>query len=293
MGPRAIVPEQLLLDAGVMPPAPARRPVRVRSARSRNRAEAWAYDLDRQRDYALAMARSDAERVEVDAAYKAERARGPDFTRYHVASRFAEPPETGFDRKDANKILTAFDVIRRGMVRHCRVPRRRPGAGDEAPAMAVEHTVAPPESYKVILKVFLRYALQFGQVFPKLETIAREAAYSVRTVQRAIDWLQRFGFLDKMRRVVRERTGLGGVRCRQTSNAYRVGLPTGLGRLAQSVFRRIVYGRGASGSSATQAVAGTTRHTCHPFSDMTDPPTDSEPLGEGFQQGFQWGGAGL
>src|SRR5262245_36769798 len=62
-------------------PASARPPVKVRSARSRNRAEAWAYDLARQRDYALAMAKSAADRADVDTAYEADRAAGPDFTR--------------------------------------------------------------------------------------------------------------------------------------------------------------------------------------------------------------------
>ena len=78
----------------------------------------------------------------------------------------------------------------------------------------------------------------------------------VRTVQNAIDWLVRFGFVQRIRRLVRERTRLGGVRCRQTSNAYRVGYPTGIGRLAQSIFRQIAY--------ATGSRAATTGNTCHP-----------------------------
>jgi hypothetical protein len=259
----------------------------VRSARSRNRAEAWAYDLARQRDYALAMARSEAERVEIDTAYEAERAAGPDFTRYHSGSGFEEPPEHRLDREGANRILVAFDVIRAGMFRHCRVPRRRPAAqdGSTGPAAApqIEQAAPPSRNYREVLRVLLRYAVRFGRVFPQLATIAREACVSARTVQNALDWLRRFGFVDRMRRLVRERGGLGGKRCRQTSNAYRVGFPIGIGRLAQSVFKRIVY--------ATGSRASTTRNSCHP-SGSPPSPMPTGPLGERFgNRGFQCGGA--
>jgi hypothetical protein len=275
---------------GIAPPAAARPPVKARSARSRNRAEAWAYDLARQRDYALAMARSDEERAEIDTAYEAERAAGPDFTRYHARSTFMElVPEHQLDRNDRHKILVAFDVIRTGMFRHCRVPRRRPAAEDagRAPALVngkvVEQAAPPSRNYRAVVDVLLRYAVRFGRVYPKLATIAREACVSVRTVQNAIDWLRRFGFVDRIRRLVREHGRLGGLRSRQTSNAYRVGFPTGMGRLAQSVFRRVAY--------ATGGRAPTTRNTCHPSG---SPPSTimTDPLGEGLgKKAFQCGGA--
>ncbi len=239
------------------------------------------------------MARSDEERAQIDAAYEAERAAGPDFTRYHVGSSFEEPSEHRLNREDANRILVSFDVIRRGMFRHCRVPRRRPaaqGAPDGAAPAQIEQAAPPSLSYREVLRILLRYGVRYRRVFPKLATIAREACVSVRTVQYAIDWLMRFGFLDRTRRLVRERGPLGGVRCRQTSNAYRVGFPTGLGRLAQSVFRRIAYATGARGSPTTHAVAPTTRNTCDPFWKRQGTPIENDPIGEGEGVGFQCSG---
>ena len=323
---------QASLLQSIAPPELARPPVKVRSARSRNRAEAWAYDLARQRDYALAMAEAEEERAEVDAAYEADRAAGPDFTRYHRGSGVGDlVPEHQLDRNDRHKILVAFDVIRKGMFEHCRVLRRPavPGAADDATrrgiqalegdlrkmgadeasisaavvayreergeqaadqtvggskgSRAVVRQAAPPSrNYRAVLDVLLGFAVRFGRVYPRLATIAREAGVSVRTVQNAIDWLRRFGFVERVRRLVRERSRLGGVRCRQTSNAYKVGFPTGIGRLAQSVFRRIAY--------ATGGRASTTRNTCHP-SGSPPIPTATKPLGEGFRpERFSVGG---
>ena len=96
------------------------------------------------------------------------------------------------------------------MFRHCRVPRRRPAAEDTGGASAlvggraVEQATPPSRNYRAVLDVLLRYAVRFGRVYPKLETIAREACVSMRTVQNAIDWLRRFGFVERIRRLVRE-----------------------------------------------------------------------------------------
>jgi hypothetical protein len=282
------------------------------------------------------MAGAEEERAEVDAAYEADRAAGPDFTRYHRGSGVGDlVPQHHLDRNDRHKILVAFDVIRKGMFEHCRVLRRRPavpGAADDATrrgiqaleddlrkigadeasisaavvayreeraeqaadqavggseqGRAVVRQAAPPSrNYRAVLDVLLGYAVRFGRVYPTLATIAREAGVSIRTVQNAIDWLRRFGFVERVRRLVRERSRLGGVRCRQTSNTYRVGLPTGMGWLAQSVFRRIAY--------ATSGQASTTRNTCHP-SRSSHTPMTTDPLGEGFgDMGFQCEGARL
>ena len=58
---------------------------------------------------------------------------------------------------------------------------------------------------------------------------------SKRTVLNAIAWLALYGFLDRLRRVVR-RNGLLGPRTVQTSNAYVLRFPKGLGSLAVNVF---------------------------------------------------------
>ena len=67
--------------------------------------------------------------------------------------------------------------------------------------------------------------------FPSLDTIARMAMCSKSTVLNAIAWLELYGFIDKLRRIVRT-TGLLGPRVRQTSNAYVLSFPKGLGGLA-------------------------------------------------------------
>jgi len=56
-----------------------------------------------------------------------------------------------------------------------------------------------------------------------------------RIVLNAIAWLTLYGFLDKLRRIV-PKTGLLGHRVRQTSNAYALRFPKGLGGLAVNVF---------------------------------------------------------
>ena len=51
----------------------------------------------------------------------------------------------------------------------------------------------------------------------------------------AIAWLALYGFLDRLRRIARI-AGLLGTRVRQTSNAYVLRFPKGLGALAVNVF---------------------------------------------------------
>ena len=52
----------------------------------------------------------------------------------------------------------------------------------------------------------------------------------------AIAWLGLYGFIDKLRRIVRT-SGLLGQRVRQTSNAYVLCFPKGLGGFAVNVFK--------------------------------------------------------
>ena len=62
------------------------------------------------------------------------------------------------------------------------------------------------------------------------------AALAARSARpNALAWLALYGFLDKLRRIVRA-TGLLGPRVRQTSNAYVLSFPKGLGGLAVNVF---------------------------------------------------------
>ena len=59
----------------------------------------------------------------------------------------------------------------------------------------------------------------------------------VRTVQRAVEWLELFGFVGRVRRLARMRTPLGSVKVQQASNAYRLTTRlAGLGAMALNVF---------------------------------------------------------
>ena len=83
--------------------------------------------------------------------------------------------------------------------------------------------------------MLLSFAVKRGRVFPSLDTIARMAMVSRQTVLNALDWLALYGFLEKLRRIVR-RSGLLGPRTCQTSNAYALRFPKGLGGLAAGAF---------------------------------------------------------
>ena len=66
------------------------------------------------------------------------------------------------------------------------------------------------------------------------------AMVSKGTVLNALAWLALYGFLDKLRRIVRT-TGLLGPRVRQTSNAYALRFPKGLGGLARAILSGVEW----------------------------------------------------
>jgi hypothetical protein len=198
------------------------------------------------------MAKSDEEVAQIDEAYEAERQAGPDFTRYHVGSQFVQAATCRLDRSDGARILHAFDVIYRGMFKSAKVMRGRPHGGPQ-----IEQVAPPSRRYRDVLAILVRYAVRFGRVFPKLTTIAHDACVSLRTAQNALQWLRQHGFVFWVRRVVKERGGLGGVRSRQTSNAYVVGLFNARSRVAQLTMKRVAYAVGFQ-------VARASGNTCHP-----------------------------
>ena len=169
--------------------------------------------------YQLARADSAEQIAAVDAEDERLQSEGPDFTGYHVGSDFREPPAHNLTREDRSKILHRFDGIRAGLYRHCRSKRGQ----------------AVSRNYRDVLGVLLSFAVKRSKVFPSLDTIARMAMCSPSTVLRAIAWLSLYGFLDKLRRIVRKQ-GLLGPRVVQTSNAYVLHFPKGLGGLAANIF---------------------------------------------------------
>ena len=219
---------QITSSAGALPlgqflspplqPEAARRPT-VRSARSRNRAAAWSYDLAQWREYQTLS--HPTRGPEIEAEYARLEAAGPDFTRYHSGSAFAEAPLHSISREDRVRMLQAFDTVRAGLYRH----------GRKKQGQAVSRT------YRDVLGIILSFAVKHGRAYPSLTTIARAAMCSTRTVLRALAWLELFGFLGRIRRLARVRTPLGMMACRQTSNAYRITTRlAGLGAMAMNVF---------------------------------------------------------
>jgi len=198
---------------------------KTRSAHNQRPRDDWSRNLTRLHGELLTAARTDAERAELDAEFERLREAGPDFERHHCRSDFGRPPDHKIDRNLRVKILVAYGVLVRGLRDHCRKPK---GQGVS-------------KNVREVLAILLSFAVKYGQVYPSLDTIARLALCSRRTVLRAIEWLEKFGFVKRYRRLVRQR-GPWGVRVRQDSNAYRVGYPTGLGGMAQKVFGRIFRG---------------------------------------------------
>ena len=118
----------------------------------------------------------------------------------------------------ARPVATLFDDIRAWDYKHNRQPRGQ----------------AISRNYREVLGILLSFASKHGRVFPSLKTIAAMAMCSVRTVVNAIAWLSLWGFLKRLRRIVRV-PGLLGPRVRQTSNAYQLFTAlTGLGAIFRS-----------------------------------------------------------
>ena len=96
--------------------------------------------------------------------------------------------------------------------------------------------LAVSKNYREVLGVLLSFAVKRGRVFPSLDTIARMAmvSASARCSTRSRGW-RYTASSTSCRRIVRT-TGLLGPRVRQTSNAYVLRFPKGLGGLAVNVF---------------------------------------------------------
>jgi hypothetical protein len=120
--------------------------------------------------YQLSRATTDAQIAVLDAEHERLRAQGPDFTGYHTGSDFREPPAHNITREDRIKILVQFDGIRAGLYKHCREER----------GQAVSY------NYRQVLGVLLSFAGKRSRVFPSLDTIARMALFSKRTVSHAV-----------------------------------------------------------------------------------------------------------
>ena len=191
----------------------------VRSARSRNRAAAWAYDLAQWREYQTLSHpnRRDGNRGE----YARLEAAGPDFTRYHSGSAFAEAPLHSITRED-------------------RVPHAASLRFRAQRALSPRPQEAGPSRLTGLPGRAGRALELRRQAWARLsEPCHHRQGGHVQRANRAagLSWLRLFGFLSWIRRIGRKRTALGCFRVVQASNAYRLTARLGgLGAMALNVF---------------------------------------------------------
>ena len=112
--------------------------------------------------------------------------------------------------------------------------------------------------------VLLSFAVKRGRVFPSLETIARMALVSKRTVLNALAWLSLYGFVEKLCRIIC-RQGMLGPRTVQTSNVYVLRFPKGLGALAANVFRLVPDGNNCPPSDSKASEESSLRGSAFDF----------------------------
>jgi hypothetical protein len=201
--------------------APPPCPAPIKSARSRNRAAWWRSDLERTASYLMGQARNEDERAFVEKLYEEALEEGPDFTHYRTKSAFEAAPRLGIDRNAYARILNALDMIERGTYRHCREKNKQ----------------GIPRTLARVLKCLLNLALQYGEVRPSYDGIARLACVCRKTVANCLKLLELYGFVVIHRRIKRIRTALG-FKVVQDTNAYTIQEPRGLGAIAANVFRQ-------------------------------------------------------
>jgi hypothetical protein len=218
--------------AGMEPEGAGLPPCPSRSPRSRNRAAWWRADLERTASYLMGQARSEDERAFVEKLYEEALEEGPDFCHYRSKSAFEAAPKLGIDRNAYARILNALGMIERGTYRHCREQNKQ----------GIPRTVAR------VLKCLLNLALQYGEVRPSYDGIARLACVCKQTVANCLKLLELYGFVVIHRRIKRIRTALG-FKVVQDTNAYTIQEPKGLGALAANVFRQASESKNWSASS--------------------------------------------
>lgn len=190
--------------------------------RSRDRAATWRAGMAKAADYYYRQITHPEDRAELDAAYAAALAEGPDFTRYHRGSEFREPPKVNTDRNHLTRLMFQAELIERKSwaVRE----KGKHGGVLGRSALTV---------FRVLLFVVSK---REGCLYPSLETLARLARMSKPTVCKAIATLTLMGFLTVYRRIKRVRTPLG-IKVVQDSNAYEYHPPVGLGALGWQLWR--------------------------------------------------------
>lgn len=99
-----------------------------------------------------------------------------------------------------------------------------------------------------VLKCLLNLALQYGEVRPSLDGIARLACVCKQTVVNCLKLLEFYGFVMVHRRIKKIRTALG-FKVVQDTNAYTIQEPRGLGALAARTFKQGSESKKRSASS--------------------------------------------
>jgi hypothetical protein len=159
---------------------------------------------------------------EIDAALAEEIERGPDFLEWHRGSEFKDPPKNNLDRNYIARIWFVAQMIERKSW----ACKKKGKHGGTLGAVAIE-------LLRTILFVIRKHE---GRLYPSYETLAVLTRKSRRAIVKAMQVLERMGFVTIHKRIKRISTPLGP-RTVQDSNAYTFHLPTkGLGALAMRVF---------------------------------------------------------
>lgn len=190
--------------------------------RSRDRAAAWRTNMAKAAEYYYRKLTHPEDIAQIDAAYAAALAEGPDWTRYHRGSEFRDPPKLNMDRNHLARLMFMAELIERKTYAVRQKGKHGGALGRSALAL-----------FRVLLFVVSK---REGCLYPSLETLGRLARMSQPTVLKTIATLELMGFLTVYRRIKRIRTPLG-IKVVQDSNAYEYHPPVGLGALGWQLFR--------------------------------------------------------
>ena len=183
----------------------------------------WADGLTRTY-YALAQRTDENQLAALDVIYQQAIAAGPDFMRIRRNAVSATMPVVVFDRAKAAEIMASARKIEQESYK-----TRAKG----------KHGGAIGRSAMALLEWFCFRAWPMAKLgmFPSLAFIADGARMSKDTVVRSLRTLELMGLIQITRRRKLILTALGP-RQVQTTNAYTLSLPTGIGALAMSVFAK-------------------------------------------------------
>ena len=163
-------------------------------------------NLSRGHAYAMQFARTDADRLAIDAEYERRMAAGPDFTHHRGKSRYGHAPLHGLDREARLRLRTRFNAMARQSWE-----QRREG----------KHRGLISRTGKDVFNALLWLAEKYDRLHPSLLCIARLAQCCKQSVVTALRVLEDLGFLTRHRRL-KKVAGPLGLKTEQDTNGYEL-----------------------------------------------------------------------